>query len=227
MFEDLGRDVFVNVIFHCQLDRDPHQVERKHSHPTGAVALFKMSTVREGSIAIEHSDVIEAEESALENVFAFGILPIHPPSKGKQHFMEDRFQKCAITFAGLLALDLINPPRRPGEDGGVHVTKIPFVRGNVTVRMLIPFAHNNIDLAFGEMRIDQCERDAMKTQVPRSVPWKFPSIGHGHDALIVEVSPFGVASVPARGWGRRICRIPNKPLLYNIMVKLLGPKHSR
>src|SRR5690348_4519664 len=121
-----------------------------------------MSAVREGSITIEHSDVVEAKESALENISAFGILAIYPPGKGEQHFMEDRFQKCAIAFAGLLALDLVNPPRRPGKDRRVHVIEVPFVRRNMTVGMLIPFAHNDIELTFGEMRIDQCERDTMK-----------------------------------------------------------------
>ena len=74
---------------------------REHSHPAGAVALFEMAAVGEGSAAIEYADVIEAEESALENIFALGILPIHPPGKGDEHFVEDRFQKSAIAFAGL------------------------------------------------------------------------------------------------------------------------------
>src|SRR5207244_11508666 len=40
MFEELGRDVFVDVIFHRQLDRDSHQVQEKHYHPAGGVALL-------------------------------------------------------------------------------------------------------------------------------------------------------------------------------------------
>src|SRR5437868_3984125 len=75
MFEELGGDVFVNMIFGCELDRDSHQVERKHSHPAGGVALFEACSIRKHRVAIEHADVIEPEKTALENVFAFGSLP--------------------------------------------------------------------------------------------------------------------------------------------------------
>src|ERR1700730_14445660 len=67
MFEELGRDIFVNVIFHRELDRDAHQVEREHAHPTGTVALLEARAVRETGVAIEHADVVETEEAAFEN----------------------------------------------------------------------------------------------------------------------------------------------------------------
>ena len=47
MFEKLGRDIFVNVIFTGEFDRDAHQIQREHSHPTGAIALFKMGAIGE------------------------------------------------------------------------------------------------------------------------------------------------------------------------------------
>ena len=106
MFEELGRDVFVNVIFHRQFDRDTHQVERKHSHPTGAVALFQMSAVRKRSAAIEYADVVEAEESAFENIFAFGIFPIHPPGERREGvcgrlFPEKRDHLCPVCLRSI------------------------------------------------------------------------------------------------------------------------------
>src|SRR5947208_16335374 len=88
MFEKLGRDVFVNVIFAREFNRNPHQVQRKHSHPTRAVALFKMATVGKGGATIEYADVIEPQESSLKDVVTFGIFPIHPPGKGEQQFVE-------------------------------------------------------------------------------------------------------------------------------------------
>src|SRR5205807_7901325 len=69
MFEKLCRDIFVNVIFTRQLDRDAHQVKGKHSHPTSAIALLEMAAVGKARVAIEDADVIEPEESALENIF--------------------------------------------------------------------------------------------------------------------------------------------------------------
>ena len=42
-------------------------------------------------------------KSALENIVTFGIFAIHPPGEGDQQFVEDRFQKRAVAFAGLFA----------------------------------------------------------------------------------------------------------------------------
>src|SRR5437762_5487050 len=116
MFEKLGRDIFVNVIFTGEFNRNPHQVQRKHSHPTRTIALFKTAPVgKGGGVTIEYADVIEPEEFALEDIVTFGIFPIYPPGKCEQEFVEDRFQKCAVAFAGLFALDLEYAPGRPRE----------------------------------------------------------------------------------------------------------------
>ena len=77
-----------------------------------------MAAIGECVVAIEHADVVEPEKAALENIVALGVLAIHPPGEGDQHFVEDRFQKRAIAFAGLFALDLVNTPRRPGRSPG-------------------------------------------------------------------------------------------------------------
>ena len=138
--------------------------------------------------------------------------------------MEDGFQEGAVAFAGLFALDLINPPGRPGQHGWIYIAEVPFVGRNLSVRMLIPLANYGIDLALGEVRIDQGEGNTMKSQVPRGIPGEFPIVGHGHDALIVEVAPFGVAPIQTRGWGWGICRIAGKPLPYNIVIELFAPK---
>src|SRR5437667_9747532 len=98
MFEKLSRDVFVNVIFRSELDRDPHQVQTKHSHPTRAVALLEMAAIVENFVAVEHANVVEPEKAALKNILPLGVLAVDPPGEGDQHFVEDRFQKCAVAF---------------------------------------------------------------------------------------------------------------------------------
>src|SRR3979411_1922372 len=107
MFKELRRDIFVNMIFSRELDRHSHQVQAEHSHPTGAVALFEMGAVVKNRVAIEHADIVESEKAALENIFPLGVLAIHPPGKGDQHFVENRLEKCAVTFSSFVALDLI------------------------------------------------------------------------------------------------------------------------
>src|SRR4029077_17084848 len=70
VFEELSCDIFVNVIFPREFDRNAHQIQREHSHPTRAIALFKMAAIRERGAAVEYADVIKPEESAFKNIFA-------------------------------------------------------------------------------------------------------------------------------------------------------------
>ncbi len=146
MLEKLGRDVFVNRIFTSELERDPHHVEAKHSHPAGAIALLEPAAVRERGVAVEYADIIEPEKTALENVVAFGIFAVHPPGEGDEHLVENSFQKCAVALAALFSFDLVNAPRRPGDNGRINVAKIPLVGGDLAVGVLVPFAHDEIEL---------------------------------------------------------------------------------
>src|SRR2546430_206318 len=70
MFEELCGDIFINMILARELNRDPHQVKRKHSHPTGAIALLEMAPIGERGVSVEHTDVVEPEKAALENVLS-------------------------------------------------------------------------------------------------------------------------------------------------------------
>ena len=49
--------------------------------------------------AVEHADVVQAQESAFENVVAFGVLAVHPPGEIHQQLMEDGFQEFVIRAA--------------------------------------------------------------------------------------------------------------------------------
>src|SRR5881398_3809438 len=100
-----------------------------------------MATVGKGGATIEYADVIEPQESSLKDVVTFGIFPIHPPGKGEQQFVEDRFEKRAVAFAGLFTFDLEHAPGRPRQDGRIYITEVPFVGRKLAVGMLIPFAN--------------------------------------------------------------------------------------
>ena len=67
----------------------------------------------------------------------------------------------------------------------------------------------------------------MKRQVPRGIPGKFPAIRHRHHALIIEMTPVGITTAPARGGRRRAGRITRKPFFYDVIVELLGPEQPR
>ena len=86
--------------------------------------------------------------------------------KGKEQLVKDCLQKCAVAFTGLFALDLEDAPCRPPDHGWINIAEFPFVGGKLAVGMLIPFAHDGIELAFGKMRIDQGEGNTLKGEVP-------------------------------------------------------------
>ena len=95
-----------------------------------------------------------------------GVFAVYPPSEGDEHLMENSFEERTITFADLLSLDLVNTPGRPRDNRRINIAKIPLVCGDLAVRMLVPLAHDEIELALRKIWIDQRKRDAMKGEVP-------------------------------------------------------------
>src|SRR5437016_524670 len=116
MLEEFRRNIFVDIILLCQLQSDAHQIQTVHRHPTGPVGLIDISAGRQRSAPIKYSDVIEAEEPALEDVASGSILAIDPPREIQHQLVEDALQKCKVPriirtpAAPVLAVDLKNPP---------------------------------------------------------------------------------------------------------------------
>ena len=111
-----------------QFDGDVEHVQRIHGHPGGAVALLNRAAIGEGIAAVEHANVVEAEEAALKDIVARLIHPVGPPGVTHQEFIEGFLQEFAVTRSGHAALDGIDPPRRPAADGGIGVGKRPLIR---------------------------------------------------------------------------------------------------
>src|SRR5262249_863616 len=124
---------------------------------------------------------------------------------------------------GLFALNLINTPRRPRDHRRIHVAEIPFVSRNLTVRMLVPFTHDQIELLFSELNVDQREWEAMKREVPRCVPGEFPFVRHRHDTLVIKMTPAGIAAAQSFV-RRRLARITVEPLVDDVVIELFVPK---
>jgi hypothetical protein len=87
--------------------------------------------------------------------------------------MENSFQERTITLPSLFSFDPVNAPGRPRDNGRINIAKIPLVCGYLAVRMLVPFARNEIELTLRKVRIDQRKRNAMKGKVPGCIPWSF------------------------------------------------------
>src|SRR5258708_19028175 len=91
--------------------------------------------------------------------------------------------------------------------------------------MHVPLPQEQIELTFGKGAIDQGERNTVERQVPGGIPGVFPLVWHRHDTLIVEVSPPGIASIPALRWWEWLGLVPLQPLLNNIVIELFFPEH--
>ena len=48
--------------------------------------------------AVEDADVVEAEEAALEDVVAVGVLAVDPPGEVEQQLVEDALQEGAVAL---------------------------------------------------------------------------------------------------------------------------------
>lgn len=73
------------------------------------------------------------------------------------------------------ALNFENPERSPGVYRWVDVGEVPFVRGDLAVRFHVPFAGEEVELFFGEGRVDDSEWDAVERGVPCCEKGVFPS----------------------------------------------------
>ena len=171
---------------------------------------------------IEGPDVVEAQEPALEDVVALGVLAIDPPREVDEQLVEDAGEEPVVGRT----VDFEDPQRGPRVYRRVDVVERPFVRGELTVGVHVPLAAEQDELPLREFGIDMRERHALKAQVPGGKPRVFPLVGHGKHAGRVEVTPSGVASREAfRGW-RRLGRIAVEPPRHVVVIELLAPQHA-
>ncbi len=94
----------------------------------------------------KHTDVVEPEKTALENIFAFDVLAIHPPGEIDQQLVKHAHEKLAVLLTLDASGNFVNTPGSPGMHGRIHVGEVPFIGGKFAVRMHIPFAQEKNQL---------------------------------------------------------------------------------
>src|SRR5439155_4267921 len=159
-----------------ELHGDLEKVQAVQAHPARAVRLLDEAAGRQLRAAIEDADVVEAEESALEDVVADDVLAVHPPGEVEQQLVKDLFEEHVVGALAVALLDLVDPPGGPGVYRRIDVAERPFVRRDLTVGMHVPLAQQELELALGEITIDEGERDAVEREVPRRVPGILPLV---------------------------------------------------
>ena len=225
VFEEFRSHVFVDGIVLRELDRNRQHRQAVESHPCGAVGLLQKSARRQRLGTIEHTDVVEPEESAGKEIISFGVFAVHPPGKVEHQFLERTFEKREVALAARSG-HFVNAPHCPGVDRWVDVSKRELVGRNLAVRVHVPFAQEKIELLFGEMRIDLREWDHVECEVPRRKPRIFPLVRHRNDVAIKKMLPFGVASEMSLRWWRRLRRITRQPFANHVVVELFAPKQT-
>ena len=206
VFKELGGNVFVNGVFGGEFDGDGEHDAAIERHPCGAVGLGKDMTFGQGFGSVEQADVIEAEESACEDVASVHILAVDPPSEVDEEFEEAAFEEGAVSFIAARG-DFVDPPTGPCVDGWIDVVEVPLVGGEFSGRVHVPFAEEQFELAFGEVGIDFRHGQHVEGEVPRCEPRVLPFVGHGENVGRVEVLPVAVANAAASGRGGRLERV--------------------
>ncbi len=198
----------------------------EHRHPGGAVRLLQPPAGGQGGAAVEHADVVQAEEAALEHVVAGGILAVHPPGEVQQQPREALLQERQVHLAEV-GLQILQEQSREGVHRGVHVAEIPLVGGHLAARVQVFPGQHQVDLAFREVRVDHGERNAVERQVPGGVPRVLPLVGHGHDVVVEHVEPRLVAAPPPGRRSQRVEVALTQPAVHVEVIALLGPQHPR
>ena len=88
VLEELLDELLVLRLVQRQLDGDAQHLLAEEHHPRRAVRLVEVAAGGQRERAVEHADVVEPEEAALEDIGAGAILAIDPPGEVDQQLGE-------------------------------------------------------------------------------------------------------------------------------------------
>jgi hypothetical protein len=160
-------------------------------------------------------------------VATVGILAVDPPREVGQQPVEHHLEELDVTLAADLGLALVDVQRCPGGDRGIHVREVPLIRGDLTVRVHVARAQQQLDLFLGEIDVDERQRRAVERQVPGREPRVLPLVGHRDDVAGHHVEPRHVAHRAGRTPGvPGVHAVLAQPTVHVVLVVLLAPEHA-
>ncbi len=116
VLEELGGGTLVHLVVERELEGDAHHGEGVHRHPGGSVGLMHHAEARGRPRPVEHADVVEAEEPALEHVAAPRVLAVPAPTRRPE---AGRWGACTIRASTAAAASWRNPDRaKPAAGSG-------------------------------------------------------------------------------------------------------------
>ena len=173
--------------------------------------------------SVKDTNVVEAQKATAEDMFPQQVLAVDPPREVQQQLLKCSRQKQSIPAARRPGI-LVNTPAGPRMNGRIDVAEIPFVSGNLTVGVHVPFTEKQQQLVSGEQTINVRHRDHMEGEIPGCIPWILPLVGHRDDVPVEQVWPVSVTNLPPGLRDRRHVRVTLDPVLHHVVVKLLGPQ---
>ncbi len=149
-----------------ELESDVQHAQAVERHPASGISLLEGAASRQWIRTIEQSNVVQPEEAAFEHVLAVIVLSVGPPGKVHQQLLEDTFQKIKVLTTVHLALDLESPEGRPCVHRRIDIAKVPLVRRQLSVRVHVPLASEEVKLLLGKVRVDHGDGYAVESRVP-------------------------------------------------------------
>jgi hypothetical protein len=145
-------------------------------HPCGAIRLAQRTPCWQWLRSVEHTDIIQAKETAFKYICPFCVFAVDPPSKVKEQFLEYAFKERDILAAMHLPLNLKHAERCPRMHRWVDIREVPLVCGDLPVRFHVPFTSEQVKLLLGERRINHGKGNAVESAVPCCKIRIFPSV---------------------------------------------------
>ena len=107
----------------------------------------------------------------------------------------------------------------------INIAEAPFICRKLAIWMDVVSVQHEFELLLGEVRINQNQSQAMKSQVPVGVPGILPLVRHRDNLVIEHMSPVSVADrdVAFGYWKGMVFRQPARDIE---MIVLLAPQHA-
>ncbi len=224
--QELLREFHGHILIHGVLageaQRDVEEIDRVAGHPPGGIGLLECSDFGRKGRTVEGRDVVEAHESALEEVVLVLVLVVRPPGVVHQQLVQDAREELKVGRT----VDEKHLDGRPGMGRRIDVREVPFVGRQLTVRVHVPLTEHQNELRLRERGIDVRHRHTVEGEVPRGEPRVLPGVRHEDDIVGVEVPPLPVAHAPAARRGRRSRGISVEPFVHVEVEVLLGPEQA-
>src|SRR4029453_16852394 len=105
-----------------------------------------MAPGRERRAAVEHTDVVEPEETTFEHVSTGGILAVEPPREVDEELLERALQPGDATGAPVPPFRRVKEKRGVGVHRRVHVAEVPLIGGELSARMEVELVEHQLEL---------------------------------------------------------------------------------